>query len=397
MKKIRSSLIVIALIVIVSAFFFRAIQTGEDNSGVVELRGAVTGINNDGITDMGVVRIGFQKVSVMLMEGPNKGCVVQAENQLLGQPDLDELYRAGDEILVGVDMGEGTPGAARTLNNYRQRWELILFGVFVVILLIYARLIGLKALFSFVAVFCILWEFFIPSLLAKADPIPVTILTLILLTVVIIYSVAGMSRIAFAATVSTLTGLAITLVLTLFFGEKMKLAGMTAPYASALIFSGNIGLNIRDIFYASVIIGASGAAMDIAMDVTASISEIKKKKPDITIHELIQSGLNVGRMVTGTMTTTLLLAYSGGYLTMLMFFVSKNASFSRILNYKLVGAEIFRTLVGSIGLVMVAPIAAVIAAWVFSIESDKIHLRAWMGRLGKGKNPAQALDRDSGE
>ncbi|MCP4116975.1 MAG: YibE/F family protein [Desulfobacteraceae bacterium] len=387
MKKILSSLIVIALIGIVFAFFFRANLTGGDSSGVAELRGVVTGINNDGITDMGLVRIGFQKVSVMLMEGPFKGRVVQAENQLLGQPDTDETYKAGDEILVGVDMGDGAPGAARTLNNYRQRWELILFGVFVGILLLYARLTGVKALFSFIAAFYILWQFFIPSLLAKADPIPVTILTLTLLTVVIIYSVAGISRIAFAATVSTLTGLAITLALTLFFGGKMKLAGMTAPFASALIFSGNIGLDIRDIFYASVIIGASGAAMDIAMDVTASIAEVKNKKPDITTPELIQSGLNVGRMVTGTMTTTLLLAYSGGYLTMLMFFVSKNASFSRIFNYKLVGAELFRTLVGSIGLVMVAPIAAVIAAWVFSIESDKIHFRACMGRLRKGKNP----------
>ncbi len=100
------------------------------------------------------------------------------------------------------------------------------------------------------------------------------------------------------------------------------------------------------------------------MDVTASMNEVLDKRPDITRNELIQSGFNVGRMVTGTMTTTLLLAYSGGYLTMLMLFVSKGTTFARMLNFKMVAAEIFRTLVGSVGLVLVAPITAVIAGFI---------------------------------
>lgn len=114
--------------------------------------------------------------------------------------------------------------------------------------------------------------------------------------------------------------------------------------------------------------------MDIAMDVTASVSEVKDKKPEISMSELIQSGYNVGRMVTGTMTTTLLLAYSGGYLTMLMLFVSKGTSINRILNFKVVAAEIFRTLVGSVGLVMVAPITAIIAGWILSLNFEEIKL-----------------------
>ena len=142
--------------------------------------------------------------------------------------------------------------------------------------------------------------------------------------------------------------------------------GMTASYAQTLAFSGNLHLSMRDIFYAAIVIGASGAAMDIAMDVAASMQEVKDKKPDIAIMELIQSGFNVGRAVIGTMTTTLLLAYSGGYLTLLMLFVTKNSSFARILNLKIVAAEIMRTLIGSIGLVLVAPITAIVAGWILS-------------------------------
>ncbi|MCG8531800.1 MAG: YibE/F family protein, partial [Desulfovibrionales bacterium] len=106
--------------------------------------------------------------------------------------------------------------------------------------------------------------------------------------------------------------------------------------------------------------GASGACMDIAMDIAASMDEVKLKKPDISPMELMRSGFTVGRHVIGTMATTLLLAYSGGYLTLLMIFRVKEPSIMRMLNLKIVAAEIMRTLVGSMGLVTVAPITALV-------------------------------------
>jgi uncharacterized membrane protein len=126
-----------------------------------------------------------------------------------------------------------------------------------------------------------------------------------------------------------------------------------------------------EVFYAAIIIGASGAAMDIAMDVSASMKEIVEKKPEISEKELIKSGFNVGSAVIGTMTTTLLLAYSGGYLTLLMLFMTKNSSFLRIINLKIVSAEIMRTLIGSIGLVIVAPITALIAGNIYKFSKEQ--------------------------
>ena len=375
MKRIFSYIIFSGFILLFLSLLYFDLNKNENRSATEEIKAVVTEVDNSGIVGMGLVQIGFQHIKAILLEGPYKGKVLKADNQLMGQLEFDEIYSPGDKILLAVSIRDGKPDSAKALNNYRQHWELLLFGFFILVLLVYAKFTGLKALLSFIASFYILWQIFIPALIAKADPVPVTIFTLILLTVVIIFSVAGFSKVALSATLSTLTGLAITLLLTLFFGARLKLGGLTAPFASTLIFSGNIDLNIRDIFYASVLIGASGAAMDIAMDVTASVHEVKKKKPEISVHELIQSGMNVGKMVTGTMTTTLLLAYSGGYLTMLMLFVSKGSSFTRILNFKMVAAEIFRTLVGSIGLVLVAPIAAVIASYLFSFDMDKDFLK----------------------
>ncbi|MFW5498784.1 MULTISPECIES: YibE/F family protein [unclassified Maridesulfovibrio] len=333
-------------------------------SGMHELRATVTGVDNSALVEMGTARIGGQHVTAILMEGEVKGQTVIGVNQLTGQPEMDEIFHPGDTILMAVRVNDGKAVEARAVNQYRQGWELALFGLFVVILLIYARSIGLKALFSFITSFYIIWKFFIPGLLGGGSPILLTVVTLTLLTVVIITCVAGFSRVTVVAILGTLSGLLLALGLTLFFGAKLKMAGMTAPFATMLIFSGHYTLDLLDIFYASVILGASGAAMDIAMDVAASMNEVLDKKPDITRHELIKSGFNVGRMVTGTMTTTLLLAYSGGYLTMLMLFVTKGTSFTRMLNFKLVAAEIFRTLVGSVGLVLVAPITAILAGFI---------------------------------
>ena len=338
-----------------------------DDGNVSELPGTVIEVDNEEILQAGAGAVGIQFATVVINAGEWKGHQVEAVNHLNGQLDMDEIYVPGDTILLAVQVVDQQITDARAINSYRQNWELVLFAVFAVALLAYSRLIGLKALLSFMASLGVLWCFYIPNLLAGAAPLPLSLAVLVLLSMVIILSVAGFTRQGVAAFLGTVCGLAVTLALTIFFGEKLKLAGMTTPFSTTLLVQGGYGLNFQHIFYSAVLLGASGAAMDIAMDVSVSMNEIKVKRPDIGVRELIQSGFNIGRMVIGTMSTTLLLAYSGGYLTMLMVFVSQGTSFTRIVNMKLVAAEIFRILIGSIGLVMVAPVTAVIAGVLLNV------------------------------
>ena len=133
------------------------------------------------------------------------------------------------------------------------------------------------------------------------------------------------------------------------------------PYAESLLYSGYAHLNLTQIFMASIFIGASGAVMDLSVDITSAVWEVVQKKPDIGPWEAVKSGLNVGRAAMGTMTTTLLLAYSGGYVASLMVFMAQGTPVDNILNYKYVAAEILDTVVGSFGLVSVAPLTALFA------------------------------------
>ncbi|MCG8531836.1 MAG: YibE/F family protein [Desulfovibrionales bacterium] len=334
------------------------------DSNVHEVPGVVVLVDNSEILVSGAGAVGVQFVDAILCSGAWKGERVSAINHLNGQLDMDEIHVPGDKILLAIQVVDGRITHARAVNHYRQDWEWVLFAAFALALVAYSGMIGLKALASFVGALGLLWYLYIPGLVAGLPPLPLSLGVLILLSLVIILSVAGCSRHGLAAFLGTVSGLGVTLGLTLFFGDRFQLTGMTAPFATTLLVQGGYGLNLKHIFYSAVLLGASGAAMDIAMDISVSMKEIREKRPDMPMAELIQSGFTVGRMVIGTMATTLLLAYSGGYLTMLMVFVSQGTSPSRILNMTFVAAEIFRILIGSMGLLMVAPVTACIAGFL---------------------------------
>ena len=101
-------------------------------------------------------------------------------------------------------------------------------------------------------------------------------------------------------------------------------------------------------------------------DSTSAVQEVVLKKPDITKKEAILSGMTVGRAAMGTMTTTLLLAYSGGSIALLMVFMAQGTPLDNILNYKYISSEILDTLVGSFGLVTVAPFTALTSGLVLA-------------------------------
>lgn len=355
-------------IVFVIVYCFQYNNQNTEIPNVTEERAKVISIDNTDVIQSGAGCIGFQDLEVKLLSGEFKDQRIQCGNTLYGQLETDNIYREGDTILVAIHVDKGKIIDAKAIELYRQNWIMALFLSFVVILLIFAGIIGAKAILSFMLSVIVIWKILIKGLLLGHNPVLLTTITVILLTAIIIFLVAGLNKKGLAAFLGTIFGLITTLIITMIYGQYIGLFGMTQPYVQSLIISGYFNLNIQQIFYAAIILGASGAAMDVAMDISASMSEIKEKKTDISMKSLILSGINVGKHVIGTMTTTLLLAYSGGYLTLLMLFMIKNASLLRMINLKIVSAEIMRTLIGSLGLVMVAPITAVIAGFLMSKE-----------------------------
>ncbi|MCP4747052.1 MAG: YibE/F family protein [Desulfobacteraceae bacterium] len=143
------------------------------------------------------------------------------------------------------------------------------------------------------------------------------------------------------------------------FTRAFHIHGAIMTFAETLIYSGFGHLNLKKIFIAAVFIASSGAVMDFAMDIAVSMHEVVSRNPGIGRKSLILSGLNIDRTVDGTMTSTLLLGYSGGYITLLMAFMAQGAPLVGTFNFIYIAAEVFNTIVGSFGLVTVAPLTAV--------------------------------------
>ena len=110
--------------------------------------------------------------------------------------------------------------------------------------------------------------------------------------------------------------------------------------------------------------------MGLSVDITSAVHEVVEKRPGISRWEAVRSGMNVGRAAMGTMTTTLLLAYSGGYVALLMVFMAQGTPLSNIFNYKYVAAEMLHTVIGSLGLVTVAPFTALCAGTFLASQDD---------------------------
>jgi uncharacterized membrane protein len=160
-------------------------------------------------------------------------------------------------------------------------------------------------------------------------------------------------------------GLLLTCGLALVFAGPLRVNGAVQPFAK-VVLSRYPEFDITRIFLAGVFLASSGAVMDLAMDIAAAIHEIRDNNPAIDRLPLMLSGLRVGRAVIGTMTTTLLLAYSGGYVFMLMWFAAQDIPPQVLLNSHYFAAESLRILAGSFGLITVAPFTAMVGAIVYT-------------------------------
>lgn len=361
MKRIGIAVVVTFLTLLVfsgklEGYFFKKESIGK----------VLTADNSDAIVQ-GISKVGYQHLTVEVLTGKHKGKILEINNLLSGSIEYDEFYIEKDKVLMAVLENDGSLNG-KVLSLFRMDKIAGLAFIFVALLIIYARKVGIKSLLSFVGSIIIIWEYLIPSLRKGENIFIITVFTLILLSALIIFLVAGLTRKGFSAFLGTMSGLFVTAALTFLFGDTFRIDGMNQPLAQSVMFSSFMSINILDIFYAAIVIGASGAAMDIAMDMTATIAELKIHNPDISRKALIKSGFNVGRSVIGTMTTTLLLAYSGGFLTLMILFMERNTTILQILNMKMVTSEIIKIIIGSIGLVVVAPITTYIASFIYSLE-----------------------------
>lgn len=330
----------------------------------------VLSVDDSTIIDTGLVRSGEQRCQMEILDGMFQGQTVSGVNMLNGSLEQDKVFQPGDKALVVVSHDGDTITNVTMSDHYRLSWELVMAIGFAIFLILFAGPTGVRAIASFVLTVLTLWKVLVPLYLKGYNPIWIGLAITLFLTVLIIALVYGFDRRCWAAVSGSFLGILVTCVLGVLFTDLFQIHGAVMSYSESLLYSGYQDLNLTQIFMASIFIGASGAIMDLSVDITSAVYEVVEKRPDLTWWEATRSGMNVGRAAMGTMTTTLLFAYSGGYVALLMVFMAQGTPVENILNYKYVAAELIHTVIGSFGLVTVAPFTA-LCAGVFLTRREK--------------------------
>ena len=336
----------------------------------------VVSTDDSAIIDTGLVRSGEQRCTLELLDGAFAGQTVTGVNMLNGSLEQDKLYAPGDKAMVVVSHDGDTITNVTMSDHYRLGWEALLAALFALFLILFAGRTGVRAIASFALTVLTLWKILVPLYLKGFNPIWVGLVITLFLTILIIALVYGFDRRCAAAVSGACLGILVTCVLGIAFTNLFQIHGAVMAYSESLLYAGYQHLNLTQIFMASIFIGASGAVMDLSVDITSAVYEVVEKRPDISRWEAARSGMNVGRAAMGTMTTTLLLAYSGGYVALLMVFMAQGTPVDNILNYKYVASEIIHTVVGSFGLVTVAPFTALTSGFLLAKGRQSLPLSA---------------------
>ena len=323
------------------------------------VRAEVLATDESDIVDTGLIRTGEQRCTVKLLGGHFKGQTVEAVNRLNGSLAQDKLFAPGDVAFVTVSHSGGAISVVSMTDHYRLDKEALLAGLFLLLLVLFAGWTGVRAILSFVDTILLMWKVLVPCLLRGWNPVWLALAIVLLLTTLILSLIYGFDRRCLAAVSGAALGIAVTAVLGVVFTNLFRIHGAVMESSESLLYAGYQNLDLTKIFMASIFLGSSGAVMDLSVDICSAVYEVVQKRPDIGAREAIFSGFAVGRAACGSTTTTLLLAYSGSYIALLMVFMAQGTPVEFILNYKYVAAEIVHTIVGSFGLVTVAPLTAI--------------------------------------
>ncbi|MDR0550781.1 MAG: YibE/F family protein [Spirochaetaceae bacterium] len=366
----RRDAVFVAAAGLITAFMF-IIPNGFEGSAqpanAVRAKVRVIDVNNEKLKIIGPVRQGEQQLDVEVLRGPYKGQVFSTSNNLMGKMEVDKVFVKGDAALAVLSLNEdGNVVYAQIIDHYRTGKTIGIAVLFIVCVFLIMGWMGLKILVSFVFSAAALVRVLYPLILRGVDPILGSLVIVTLITALIMFLVGGLTKRALAGFLGAAGGVFWTAVLAFVFTWQFKIHGAVRPFTEALLFSGYGHLNLSRLFIAGIFIAASGAMMDLAMDIAAAMDEIKEQQPAITRISLMRSGFTVARQAAGTMSTTLFLAYSAEYTAMIMTFIAQGVPLENVLNMVWVSAEVVHTLAGCFGLILVAPLTVFAAGMILA-------------------------------
>jgi uncharacterized membrane protein len=333
------------------------------------LRGRVAEVLEEGMVAQGGFSQPYQRLRLRITEGVLEGQVVEVEQGLLGLTNESRLFQAGDKVLVEHSRAVDGRELFLIMDYVRTRpllWLLLLFAVATLLL---SGWQGVRSLVGMAISLAVVVGFIVPQILAGREPVAIAILGSVAMMGISLYLVYGWKAKTHVAVAGLFVSLVLTGLLAILFVNWTRLSGFGAEEAGFLQVAG-VQLNTRGLLLAGIIVGTLGALDDIAIGQSSTIFELSKANPKLGWQALLKHGMTVGRDHIAAMVNTLLLAYVGAALPLVLLLSVYTESLGVTLNREIIAEEIVRTLVGSLGLLAGVPLTSLIAALV---AQRKVH------------------------
>ena len=327
------------------------------------LRGRVVEVLEEGMVTQGGFSQPYQRLSLRIAEGALDGQLVEVEQGLLGLTNQSRLFQAGDRVLVEHTRGVDGQDLFLITDYVRTGPLLWLLFLFMVATVLVSGWQGLRSLAGMAISLVIIVGFIVPQILAGREPVTIAILGSVVMMGISLYLVYGWKAKTHVAVAGLFVSLVLTGLLAILFVSWTRLSGFGAEEAGFLQVAG-VQLNTRGLLLAGIIVGTLGALDDVAVGQSSTIFELSRANPSLGWQSLLWHGMTVGRDHIAAMVNTLLLAYVGAALPLVLMLSVYTESLGITLNREIIVEEIVRTLVGSLGLLAGVPLTSLIAVLV---------------------------------
>lgn len=307
--------------------------------------------------------IGKQMLAVEVLTGPYKGEIQEVINTI--DQGHNVVTSENQRIIVGITEQED--GISVWVYNHKRSTMLLALVILFIIVMIYFG--GKNGFYSIVALLFTSTMFIfvmIPCIFNGVNPMLITIFCAIVSSVVSFILIGGYNQKSFVAIIGTISGIVTAGIIAFIFGKMTYLTGVNMDKGTQLVYIIlDYGIKIKGLLFASILIASMGAVMDVSMSIASSMHEIYALNPKLSHKSLFQTGMKIGKDIMGTMANTLILAFMGGSLGLMLILWGYNMSFRQLINMPFLSVELIQGLSGSIGIILTVPFTALVASIIY--------------------------------
>lgn len=345
-------------------------QNKIENNNYIVTKAIIKNITYDDTNEKRDVQIEadirYQHLEVQILQGKYKGQNLTIRHTIERIMPGYYVFKKGDKILLRITEENNSISTVKIEEKVRDTQIFLIIGLFIFLLILIGGKNGIKTILSLLITIAVIVFCYIPMIIKGFNPILSSIIISVIAIILTLLIISGKNKKTLVSIIGTSLGVICSCILSIIFGKMSHLTGLSSDSAISLAYIPNFRtLNYQGILFGTIIIGALGAIMDVAISISSSLWELTQVNNNITKKEMIISGMNIGKDMMGSMSNTLILAYVGTTLHLIILFIVYKIQFIEIINLDSISTEIIRAMAGSIGLILTIPFTVFVGTYFY--------------------------------